>query len=225
MRGNCDLKKILAFLLTICFSLGSALPAAAVEQDRIDLMNEAELTVVSPGSADLDEYLDALMMEIFYDLAPEDEEDPDWFVANLTTYEKAEACYDYLIENVSYGSHVANLGTAIGNTTCRAIDRIYGSVEGYGAVALTAEVGMCNAYASAFILMARKIGLKASLAKGYTRRRGGGWAYHEWAEITIGETVYAFDPQLDQSLSKQGLGEDIIFFKTYGEIPGRYSKA
>lgn len=219
------MKRLLALILTVCYSLGLAVPAFAVEQDRIDLMNEAELTVVAPGSADLDEYLDTLMMEIFYDLAPEDEEDPDWFVANLTTYEKAEACYDYVVANVTYGSHVANLGTPIGNTTCRTIDRTYGSVEGYGAVALTAKVGMCNAYASAFILMARKLGLNAYLVKGYTRSRGGGYAYHEWAEIEIDEAVYVFDPQLDQSLAKQGLGEDLLFFKTYAEIPGRYSKA
>lgn len=181
----------------------------AQNNPKADILNSAELDPKEPKSPDLAEYLGELMPELIND--------------EMDTYEKVKACYDYVKDNTKYGSHVANLGAKIGNTTCGAIDRKYGAVEGYGAVALVAKVGMCNAYASAFILMAREIGLDAYLVKGSTKSRGG-YAYHEWCEINIDGTIYVFDPQLDQSLQKSGLKEYMVFCVTYDQIKGRYIK-
>lgn len=209
-RGICT---VLATLLLL-----TALPVGAfAAQDAdspIDLLDEAELNPVSPRS----EALDALLDDIMDDIFAETDED-------LDTYGQVKACYDYLVANVRYGSHTANLGAMVNDSvSCRSIYSSYGAVEGFGAVALTARVGMCNAYASAFILMARKIGLDAYLVKGSTRSGGGGYAYHEWAEIKIDDSVYVFDPQLEQNLVAAGLPRYTVFCRTYSEIPGRYSK-
>lgn len=177
----------------------------------VQLINSAELNPADPQSKALDALLDEILLEII-------DEDMD-------TYEKVKTCYDYLVAHVQYGSHMSRLGTVVKDgVTCGDIYAAYGAVEGYGAVALTANTGMCNAYASAFILMTRKIGLDASLVKGYTRGAGGGYVVHQWAEIEIDGMTYIFDPQLEQDLVKAGLPRYSVFFKTYSQVSGRYSK-
>lgn len=219
------IRKLIAAFLVICLACLLLTPAAAIGADELDaLLEDVELVPIAPGSSDLDNYLEMLMPQIWEELADDDVEDLDTFLMELSTYDKLTACYDYIVDTVSYGSHTANLGTEMGSTTCRSIYNSYGAVEGFGAVALSANVGMCNAYASAFILMARKLGFEAELVKGSTQSRGGGYAYHEWAEVIIGDDAFVFDPQLDQSLMRQGLGSHVVFFKTYDQLPGRYNK-
>lgn len=202
----------LAALILIAATPANMLAADSADS-RADIFNATELNPVSPKSEALDILLDDIMDDI---LANTDEYD---------TYEQMRACYDYVSSTVRYGSHTANLGAMVNDTvSCRQIFSSYGAVEGFGAVALTAKVGMCNAYASAFILMARKIGLNAYLVKGSTRSAGGGYAYHEWAEIEVDGAVYVFDPQLEQDLVTAGLSPYTVFCRTYDEIPGRYSK-
>lgn len=203
---------MLAAVMITAMSFGAAAASKLDKNDaRIDIINNVpELVPANPKSAELAAFLDELMPELI------DEEDD--------TYGQLKACYDYVKDNTRYGSHVANLDTRVGATTCRAIDRKYGAVEGFGAVALTAHVGMCNAYASAFILMARKIGFDAYLVKGETKDGRGGYAYHEWCEIKIGDAIYLFDPQLDQSLARSGLREYMVFCVTYDQVPGKYRK-
>lgn len=205
----------LSFLLAFIFALSAPPGAVCADTEskadpRIDIINGAELTPQSPQSKSLDAYLDELL--------------PELITEDMDTYDQVKACYDYLVQNTAYGSHTRHLGTKIGKTTCRKIYNNYGEVEGFGAVALTAHVGMCNAYSAAFILMVRKIGLDAKLVEGSTKSAGGGYSYHKWTEITIGETVYAFDPQLEQNLVKAGLPAYSVFCKTYEQIPGRYRK-
>lgn len=180
------------------------------ESPMADLLAEAALNPTSPRSDALDAYLDELLPTIISD--------------DMDTYAQVKACYDYLVQTVSYGSHTGRLGTPIGNTTCGRIYSAYGEVEGFGAVALTAKTGMCNAYASAFILMTRKLGLDSYLVKGSTKGAGGGYVYHEWAEINVDGNAYLFDPQLEQDLRSAGLPDYSVFFKTYAQVGGRYAK-
>lgn len=182
----------------------SGSPQAAV-------LNAAELSPVRPRS----EALGALLDELLPTIVSED----------MDTYEQVKACYDYLVTNVSYGSHMKNLNTPVANgVTCARIYGDYGELEGFGAVALTAKKGMCNAYASAFILMTRELGLNAYLVKGSTRRSGGAYTHHEWAEVKVGDKVYLFDPQLEQNLRASGLPAYSVFCVTYDQVPGRYTK-
>lgn len=163
-----------------------------------------------PGSQALDAVVEGVLEEITAE--------------DMSTYEQVKACYDYVLANTAYGNHMAYMSTPIGGGTCWDVYQSHGEVEGFGAVALTAGKGMCNAYASAFILMARHLGLDARLVKGSTMSGGGGYAYHEWAEILIGGTPYVFDPQLDQDLTRSGLPAYSVFCKPYASLGVRYRK-
>ncbi|MFV0402184.1 MAG: transglutaminase domain-containing protein [Oscillospiraceae bacterium] len=174
----------------------------------VALLEAQELNPVSPQSADLDAYLDELLATLITD--------------DMTTYEQVKACYDYLVDNMRYGSHTAGLGATVGNTTARSIYSAYGEVEGFGAVALLTKQGLCNAYSSAFVLMMRKIGLDARLVSGSTKARGGYYTVHKWAEINIDGTAYVFDTQLEQNLRSSGLPAYSVFYKTYGQVGNRY---
>lgn len=175
------------------------------------ILDGAKLSPADLQSEQLQELVDGILEEIIEE--------------EMTTYDKVKACYDYVSQNTSYGSHMRYLSTAVGDTTCGAIYRQYGELEGFGAVALSAKTGMCNAYAAAFLLLLRPLGLRGSLVSGQTRSGGGGYAYHEWAEIDIGDTTYLFDPQLEQDLVKAGLPAYTVFCRTYEQVPGRYIRA
>ena len=170
---------------------------------------------LAPAAASQSEELEQLVEEILEEII-EDE---------MSTYEKVKACYDYVSSTVSYGSHMRHLGAAVGDTTAGAIYSSYGELEGFGAVALSAKTGLCNAYASAFLLLLRPLGLSGSLVSGQTRSGGGGYAYHEWAEIDIGDEIYLFDPQLEQDLTAAGLPAYTVFCRTYEQVPGRYIRS
>lgn len=174
------------------------------------LLNNADLSPEQPQSPQLAELVNSIVADITTE--------------EMTTAEQVQACYDYLVQNTAYGSHMARMGTAVGDTTCRSIYSSYGEIEGFGSVALAARAGLCNAYACAFILMTRSIGLDVKLARGSTRRRGGGYTYHEWAELVIDGVPYVFDPQLEQDLVKSGLPAYSVYGKTYAQTGGRYNK-
>lgn len=188
----------------------AAIPTQA-ETPESALLNQAALgEPQSPSSQALDQLVSSLMDGIVTD--------------EMTTYDKVRTCYDYVTDHTSYGNHMAYMSTPVGGETCWDIYQSYGDVEGFGAVALTAGKGMCNAYASAFILMARRLGLDARLVKGYTLSGGGSYAYHEWAEVVIDGMPYVFDPQLDQDLTKSGLPAYSVFCKSYAALGKRYQK-
>ena len=242
--GLARIRPIVSLLLAL--TLAAALPGGAAAQDTdgaqkilsVDMaaagLDEAQTDVDEQAKADIHtgvqaildaaelepsvtgiDALDALVAETLAKITNED----------MTTYEKVVACYDYLTDNMRYGSSMYHLNVPLGDTTCADIFYTYGEVDGFGAVALTSNYGLCNGYAAGFILLTRAIGLDADLVTGQTRSAGGGYAYHKWAEITIDGTAYAFDPQLDQSYAQKGLGEYSNFCKTYEQINGRYIKA
>lgn len=178
----------------------------------VNLMNAQVLTSTPSASPELDAYLDELLATLITE--------------DMDTYTKVKTCYDYLVDNMRYGSHTAGLGTMVNGVSCRSIYSQYGDVEGFGAVALTTKQGMCNAYSAAFCLMVRKIGLKADLVSGTTKGAGGSYVYHEWAEMELDGVKYVFDPQLEQSLSKYSVfGDYTVFYKTYEQVGSRYRKA
>lgn len=206
------------FAAALALTMAATLPFSAMAADihekdpRRDIINAVEeLNEAAPKSPDLSAYIDEILPSIVNE--------------DMDAFEQVKACFDYVRDNTAYGTHYtqANMNTHLGNTTIGTIYRKYGEVEGFGAVALKNRVGMCNAYASAFILLVRKLGFDAYLVKGSTKGSGGGYRYHEWCEININGMVYVFDPQLDQSLSRY-FGNYQVFCVTYEQIPGRYRK-
>lgn len=204
-------QKILTFGITLLLFLSFSISSHADEgNSRETMVNNLSLTSTQVASPELDAYLDEVMSTIITD--------------DMSTYTKLQVCYDYIISNTTYGSHLRYMGNTIKGITCTSIYNAYGEVAGYGAATLSSGKGLCNGYATAWMLMAEKVGVQSTLARGYTRRAGGGYAYHEWAEVTIDGVAYTVDPQLQQSLRKSGKDPYSVFFVSYADQVGRYKK-
>lgn len=204
-------KKLFALILTAMLLLSSSISAFAEETYSLEAaINSMELNPTSTNSPELDAYLDSLLASITTD--------------EMTTYEKLTSCFEYIIANTSYASHMRYLGSYINGVTCSSIYRQFGEVEGFGAVVLASGKGMCNAYASAWMLLAQKIGVSSKLVEGSTRSGRGGYSYHKWAEVVVDGVTYVVDPQLQQSLRRYWANDYSVYFSTYSQIPGRYVK-
>lgn len=199
----------IGFLLIVFFSL--SITAKADEGDSRDpVLNNLNLTPASSVSPELNAYLDELL--------------PTIVTEEMSNYQKLQACYDYVINNTTYGSHLKYMGNVVNGVTCRQIQQVGGEVEGYAAATLSSGKGLCNGYAAAWMVLAEKLGVETNLARGYTRRAGGGYTYHEWAEVTIDGVVYTVDPQLEQSLRKSKSDKYSAFFVTYAQVGNRYKR-
>lgn len=205
-------KSIIALLLTVILLFGTSISAFADETyTGLDSsINSMALSPTNAASPELNAYLDNLLASITTD--------------QMTTYEKLTVCFEYIIANTSYASHMKYLGSEINGVTCNSIYSQYGDIEGFGAVVFASGKGMCNAYASAWILLAQKIGVQATLVEGSTKSGRGGYSYHKWAEVVIDGVTYVVDPQLQQSLRNYWPGDYSVYFSTYDQIPGRYIK-
>lgn len=173
-------------------------------------VNALPLSPTNANSPELNAYLDSLLASITTD--------------QMDTYQKLTACFEYIIANTSYGSHMSGMGYTINGVTCNSIYSSYGDIEGYGAVVFASGKGYCNAYASAWMLLAQKLGVHAQMVEGSTRSGRGGYTYHKWAEVIIDGVTYVVDPQLQQSLRRYWVDDYSVYFSTYDEIPGRYIK-
>jgi transglutaminase-like putative cysteine protease len=124
-----------------------------------------------------------------------------------TTYDKVKAIYDYLIENTSYD--YGGYGCALS---------VYSVFED--------GIGTCQDYNYVFMTMLRYLGLDARLAEGMTASSVGGWTGHVWVEVYINDTIYTFDPQVEDNIAGRNSGkiQYLRFGKTYAEIPGKFDK-
>ena len=130
-------------------------------------------------------------------------------VGGSTPYETLRGCYDWLIQNCSYGYERADL-------------------DGGGRIAedaysiLTNRVGVCDNYSAAFAVMARMLGFDARLQSGQTHRAAGGYTGHAWCVINIHGVDYVFDPQVEDNIAAGGAIRYLRFCKTYEEVPDKY---
>lgn len=139
------------------------------------------------------------------------------FTDGMTTYDKVKACYDYLINNCSYGNNEVMMDY---------IDYyFYGysyEVRTYGM--LKGKIGVCDDYSSTFATMMQAIGLNCYLVGGQTSKSGGGYTGHAWCEMNLNGTIYVFDPQVEDNIAKGGAIKYYRFGKTYEQVPGKYIK-
>ncbi len=140
------------------------------------------------------------------------------FKDGMTTYDKVKACYDYLINNCSYGRN---------DYVMDYIDAyFYGytyEVRTYGI--LKGNIGVCNDYSAAFATMMQALGLNCYVVGGQTSAAAGGYTGHDWCEMNIDGTVYVFDPQVEDNIAKGGKIKYYRFGKKYEQVPGKYIKA
>ena len=139
------------------------------------------------------------------------------FTEGMTTYDKVKACYDYLINNCSYGNNEVMMDY---------IDYyFYGysyEVRSYGM--LKGKIGVCDDYSATFATMMQAIGLNCYVVGGQTSKSGGGYTGHAWCEMNINGTIYVFDPQVEDNIAKGGSIKYYRFGKTYDQVPGKYIK-
>ena len=122
---------------------------------------------------------------------------------DMTNYEKAVACYDYIIKNTVYD---------------------YGGWANPVKAVLEDGYGTCTEYSYVYAAMLNYIGFDAKTVDGKTAMAAGGYGYHMWVEVTINGQVYVMDPQVDDNMSWGAYISHDRFCKTYSEVNGKYIK-
>lgn len=122
---------------------------------------------------------------------------------DMTNYEKAVACYDYLIKNTDYD---------------------YGGWANPVKAVLEDGYGTCTEYSYVYAAMLGYIGFDAKTVDGKTAMAAGGYGYHMWVEVTINGQVYVMDPQVDDNMSWGAYISHDRFCKTYSEVKNKYIK-
>lgn len=130
-------------------------------------------------------------------------------VGGTTPYEQLRGCYDWLIQNCSYGSVLSNLNQG-------------GWLAEDAYSIMTQRVGVCDNYSAAFAVLARMIGFDARIQTGQTHRAAGGYTGHAWCVINIHGVDYVFDPQVEDNIAAGGAIRYLRFCKTYEEVPDKY---
>ncbi len=168
-----------------------------------DILNSAVVTPTETpsGSQLLDNMITYLLSQI---TTPE-----------MTTYDKAKACYDWLITYMQYGTPGFDLVDAdpVNFVT-------YGDYIGY--VALVSATGVCDDYSYIYSEMLKAIGLNSYLVSGKTHKASGGYTGHTWVVANINGVEYVFDPQVEDNIAKGGTIAYYRFCKTYAQVPDKY---
>lgn len=120
----------------------------------------------------------------------------------MSNYEKAKACYTYIIANCSDGYIYGSYSYKTGGWN------VYAQ-----ALALFTEYrGMCDCYSAGFAVLARAVGFNCSQVEGNIP----GYTDHDWCEINIGGVRYIFDPDVEEDRTHSGT--EYYFCKTYSEL-------
>ena len=122
---------------------------------------------------------------------------------DMNNYEKAVACYDYIIKNTVYD---------------------YGGWANPVKAVLEDGYGTCTEYSYVYAAMLGYIGFDAKTVDGKTAMAAGGYGYHMWVEVTINGQVYVMDPQVDDNMSWGAYISHDRFCKTYSEVKDKYIK-
>ncbi len=186
------MKRILSLITALVLVL--SVPSAAASAAGVDdIINSAALEPLRTGYAPLDSLVDSIFEEIFTD--------------DMTTAQKVRACYDYVIKDSRYG-----IGTMYNDVWMIMDNYGYRSeydafIIAYGYSFLRQKLGVCNDYASAFVVLTRAIGLESYLMSGQTNTTSGGYSGHMWVNIRIGGTLYTFDPQVECNIADRNGGK------------------
>ena len=121
---------------------------------------------------------------------------------DMSNYEKAKECYDYIINNTYYS--YGGWGNAIESV-------------------LENGFGTCTEYSYVYMAMMRYLGFDAKTVDGSTAMAAGGYGYHMWTEVKLNGKIYVFDPQVEDDMSN-GKINYFRFCKTYAEVAGSYKK-
>ena len=169
-------KAIFNIILTMILCISTVYAA-----DAVKILNSAPLIPTLTSNAQCNQVVADVLSKITND--------------KMSTYQKVKACYDWLINNCSYGVSNEGLGMYDQDFSIRASsDR--GMANAWEM--LVGRVGVCDDYSCAFAAMVRRIGLNCYTIGGQTARATSGMTGHIWCVIKINGTEYVFDPQIDE---------------------------
>ena len=155
---------------------------------RRERLNSATLHPMKTNIPEIDDYIGSLLDRITT---------PD-----MDTYSKVKACYDYLVNNWSYGGSGYYLNDY---PYYFMFESSYDAMIAlFGYESLKTNIGVCDNYAAAFVLMTRRIGLESYSVGGRIGRTEATKLGHAWANIKINGTYYLFDPQVEDNVTKNG---------------------
>lgn len=188
--------------ITVAVSLCS-ITVCAKGNPEADILNAATITPTDTPteSQPLNDVINYLLSQI---TTPE-----------MTTYDKAKACYDWLIAYMQYGMPDFDMVDT---------DSLYfANFDDYiEYVALMSATGVCDDYSFIYSKMLNAIGLDSYLISGLTHKAGGGYTGHTWVVANIDGVEYVFDPQVEDNIAKGGTVYYYRFCKTYAQVPDKY---
>lgn len=209
MKKNRMSNKITAIILIIIlgFQLTPALTAEASTNAK-EVLNSAPLTPINSNYAPLDKLVQKVLKK--------------YIKEDMSTYEKVKACYDYLINNMSYSSNIFN-ASAYNEIMNASYNSSWDKkIIYYAYSALNNKKDSCYGYSSAFVVLTRAIGLDSYVMQGKTVLAKGGYGNHWWVNIKIDGKYYVFDPNVEDDIAK---GKTIYYYrfcKLDTEVPGKY---
>ena len=98
---------------------------------------------------------------------------------------------------------------------------------------LISDVGVCNDYSAAFMVMTRAIGLECFYVEGKTNNISGGYSGHIRNNVRINGTLYTFDVQVEANITDRAggvntytrfcktdaqMGSKLIYFRRQADI-------
>ena len=187
---------VVALVLVMCAGVFPMRAEAAYDYTSVrTILNNAALYPQKTGFRTIDQKVETML---------------NGFRQNAsTTFDLMVAAYDWLVYNVTYDSSITYYPYYDFDSYTRSPVPFYAVYFGYDPLFM--KEGVCDNFSSAFVIMARAIGLDAYLrwGKQVTSSR----TYdHMWVEIKIDGVGYIFDPQSDNSVYKsQGRNRHLYF--------------
>lgn len=131
------------------------------------------------------EELDRLVNELLGRLVTDD----------MNGYQKAWACYEYLVDNITYSRGMdANTGMYSSSDPAVTPKEVLWATDLFNS-----GQGCCYHYSSAYVYMLRALGFDAHLVSGNVPAYNGGRTPHCWLYVNMNGNQYIFDPDLDMN--------------------------
>lgn len=155
------------------------------------LMSTEPLNPSKSGYEELDRLIDELLSRIV--------------TADMNGYKKAWACYEYLVDNITYSRGMdANTGMYSESDPAVTPKEVLWATD-----LLNTGMGCCYHYSSTYVYLLRAIGFDAHLVSGNVPKYGGGVTPHCWLYVNLGGEQYIFDPDLDMNYYTRDKGNGV----------------
>lgn len=182
--------------------LGYCKEYKSIESEREALINAYPLQPMNTNSPEIDARVQDILSQIINN--------------SMTTYQKIEAIWNWIICNTEYSSKNGRWEPGYKTDTDKRI-------AGFSRDVLFDGTASCAGYSAAFVVLTRAIGLNSYLVYGNFVNRNGNRQQHWWVNIKIGGTLYTFDPQIEDNMwDKKGDVPKSFFCRKDDEVADRY---